>query len=63
MKRIERIEVQVKTRNAAFQAGPAELARIFRELSEAIRAERIPDSLRDFNGNVVGSVIVFHEED
>ena len=44
----------VNTRNAAFEDGPQELARILRGAADKVEAGRPDAHLRDVNGNLVG---------
>ena len=54
------VQIEIKTDNAAFDEPDTdtEVARILRELADKIESVGLDDmSLRDFNGNTVGSVI------
>lgn len=59
------ITITIKTDNAAFQTDSGdqylcrqEVARILRTLADRLTAgERLPENLRDVNGNHVGNVI------
>ena len=49
--------IEIATDNAAFKPnGRVEVARILRELADEIERGKIPTTLRDVNGNLVGSV-------
>ena len=55
------ITIKIKTDNAAFQDDDNlgfehETARILRELADKIESCKMPKSLMDINGNVVGEV-------
>lgn len=54
------IMIKIRTENAAFEEfdGKLELSRILKSLAGKIEKGEIPDSLLDFNGNVVGTVTV-----
>jgi len=44
-----------KTQNAAFDAGPPEIARILRQVAENIERDYSEGTVRDINGNTVGA--------
>ena len=53
------IQIEIRTENAAFDGQPElEIARILRLLADKIESTGLEDySLRDINGNTVGSMI------
>lgn len=59
------VTITIKTGNAAFQDGPAglEIARILRAIADNFERTEGNDvkEPRDYNGNVVGSVVVTNE--
>lgn len=49
-------KIEISTDNAAFQDDPgAEVARILREVAERVEAGELSRTVRDYNGNGVGS--------
>ena len=49
--------LRIKSDNAAFEEEPiTELARILRELADDLEGGNFPSSVRDYNGNKVGTV-------
>ena len=57
---MEKLTISIRTGNAASEGENLnyELARILKELAERIENGRIPDSLLDINGNIVGNITV-----
>jgi hypothetical protein len=47
--------LKIETSNAAFEDGPDELARLVEYVAQAIRNGQSDGTVRDFNGNTVGS--------
>ena len=63
---MKEMKITIKTGNAAFENLEAELGRILRDLADRLEAYDSPESLRDINGNNVGSVWVdtwIHKEE
>ena len=53
------ITITINTENAAFEPAPEmEVSRILMELSVELGNGHLPESLRDYNGNKVGTVKV-----
>jgi hypothetical protein len=51
------IKIKIATDNAAFEEDPeTEVARILRELASRLEAGDHPSSIRDLNGNKVGTI-------
>ena len=48
-------QLTFKTQNEAFDAGPPEIARILREVAERIERDDSEGTVRDYNGNTVGT--------
>jgi len=57
---MEKLTISIRAGNAASEGENLnyELARILKELAERIENGRIPDSLLDINGNIVGNITV-----
>ena len=56
---MKNITITINTENAAFEDGDGniELVRILRDLASKVESGSNPETLRDINGNKVGTVI------
>lgn len=56
---MKKVTIVIETTNAAFEDAPSnEVARILKELASRFGSGIVPETLRDFNGNKVGTVKV-----
>lgn len=51
-----KIIIELNTNNSAFEENESEVSRILSDLGERLEAGQKPESLRDSNGNKVGTV-------
>ncbi|WP_299450050.1 hypothetical protein [uncultured Pigmentiphaga sp.] len=65
MPNIEHITIKIETGNSAFEEFPAqEIARILRDLAGRFERDGLPPvALRDFNGNLCGTVSIRTDDD
>jgi hypothetical protein len=59
--KMEKIVITIETVNAAFEDNQNEVSRILRELADKLESGQNPESLRDINGNKVGTVNITFE--
>lgn len=55
---MDKIIIEIRTTNAAFD-DPGELSRILSRLAEDLSEGKEPATLRDVNGNTVGTVQIY----
>jgi len=61
---MQKITITIETENAAFDPDPeVEVARILKDLATKLDRSELPDELRDYNGNKVGTVEVTEENE